>query len=76
MTTSWGREGRDGRTEKSSRGAENILCVQEDSQSLQSPLQVEEAEVSLSTAPAQTHSQKCQRAQQGGGAALFSPSQV
>ena len=75
MTTSWGREGRDGEL-KSSRGAENILCVQEGSQSLQSPLQAEEAEVSLSTAPARTHSWKCRWAHRGGGTALSSPAQV
>lgn len=73
--TSWGREGRDGEL-KCSRGAENILCFQEGSQSLQSPLQAEEAEVSLSTAPAQTHSGKCWQSLLGGGAALPSPTRV
>lgn len=73
--TSWGQEGRGGEL-KCSREAENILCAQEGIQSLQSPLQAEEAEVSLLTTPAQTHFWKCLRAQGGGGGALSSPARV
>lgn len=45
-------------------GTENILCFQEGSQ-IPSESPAAEAEVSLSTAPAQTHSGKCRRAQLG-----------